>query len=202
MDAATLIPVAGGLSKLGKIGKAVKNAAPLLIKGAAALGLGDAIINTIKKAVSGESFTINDARRIVQGFSGGLALHRTGLKTPGKKMGALRDADVFTIKAKDSSVSNVRLNKKEIESVTSLAPDKQKEKLAEIVLEHVKKSNANTKLTKENVLDSFEAIPTARTKGELSWDPRKWTGEGYQFKAADNFDYNANIRTDRSKLGA
>lgn len=202
LDAATLLPFVGGAAKVGKVAKAIKNAAPLLIKGAAVLGLSDAVVNTIKKAASGESFTINDVRRIVQGFSGGLALHRTGLKTPGKKAGALRDADAFTIKAKDKNVANVRLNKKEIESVTSLAPDKQKEKLAEIVLEHVKKGNANTTLTKETVLDAFEAVPTARIRGELTWNPRKWTGEGYQFKAADTFDYNANTRTDRSRLGA
>lgn len=164
---ATLIPFAGGAAKLGKVGKAIKNAAPLLIKGAAALGLSDAVVNTVKKIASGESFTINDARRIVQGFSGGLTLHRTGLKTPGKVKTEMVDANSLILKSKNNSVGNVRLNKQELESVRKLSADKQKEKLAEIVLNHVKKSNKNTTLTKDNILDAFD-VPTKTGKGELS----------------------------------
>lgn len=54
MDAATLLPIAGGASKGVKIARSVKKALPLIVKAASVYGLGSAVVNSARKIASGE----------------------------------------------------------------------------------------------------------------------------------------------------
>lgn len=157
LDAGTLIPGIGSAAKVSKIGKMIKKAAPLLIKAASAAGIADATVNTIKKIANGESFTINDVRKIVNGLSAGVALHKTGVLTPGKTTKSMKQH--MDIKPTSSNTPSVRLKKSEMESITKLAPEKQMDALSDLLLNKVKAKAPNTTLTKDTVLQEFN-IPT------------------------------------------
>ena len=135
LDAGTLIPVLGDGLQGAKAVSAMKKAAPVLakaIKTGAIVGVGDAVYNTIDKIAKGESFTISDVRRIINGISGGVTLSRTGLLNQTKHR---VDVDPgLTIKGKpDSGVADIKLSKEQISEVMSAPKAEQMKKLTEVL---------------------------------------------------------------------
>jgi len=78
MDAATLLPFAGGAFKTTKIVKAVKSALPTIIKAASVYGLGSAVVTSAKKIANGEKFTVRDLSNVVNGITAGVGVARAG----------------------------------------------------------------------------------------------------------------------------
>lgn len=135
LDAGTLIPVLGDSLQGKKAISAMKKAAPILakaIKAGAIVGVGDAVYNTIDKIAKGESFTISDVRRIINGVSGGVTLSRTGLLNQTKHR---IDVDPgLTIKGKpDSGIADIKLSKEQIGEIMSAPKAEQMKKLTEIL---------------------------------------------------------------------
>lgn len=135
LDAGTLIPILGDGLQGAKAVRAMKKAAPILakaIKAGAIVGVGDAVYNTIDKIAKGESFTISDVRRIINGISGGVTLGRTGLLNQTKHR---VDVDPgLTIKGKpNSGVADIKLSKEQISEVMSAPKAEQMKKLTEVL---------------------------------------------------------------------
>ena len=135
LDAGTLIPILGDGLQGAKAVRAMKKAAPVLakaIKTGAIVGVGDAVYNTIDKIAKGESFTISDVRRIINGISGGVTLGRTGLLNQTKHR---VDVDPgLTIKGKpNSGVADIKLSKEQISEVMSAPKAEQMKKLTEVL---------------------------------------------------------------------
>lgn len=82
MDAATLIPGLGTITKGAKVTKAIKTAAPILRKAFTALGLGTSL-TALGKVMSGEELTINDWRLLANGLN---AVTGIGRNVAGKKL--------------------------------------------------------------------------------------------------------------------
>lgn len=78
MDAATLLPFAGGAAKAGKLTNAVKSALPVIIKAASVYGLGNAVITSAKKIAKGEKFTVRDVSNVVNGITAGIGVAKSG----------------------------------------------------------------------------------------------------------------------------
>ena len=135
LDVGTLLPVAGDAISGAKAIRAMKKAAPILskaIKAGAIVGIGDAAINTIDKIAKGESFTLSDVRRIINGISGGVTLSRTGLLNQTKHR---VDVDPgLTIKGKpNSGISDIKLSKEQIKEITDVPKAEQMKKLTEVL---------------------------------------------------------------------
>lgn len=135
LDAGTLIPILGDGLQGAKAVRAMKKAAPVLakaIKAGAIVGVGDAVYNTIDKIAKGESFTISDVRRIINGISGGVTLSRTGLLNQTKHR---VDVDPgLTIKGKpDSGIADIKLSKEQIKEITDAPKAEQMKKLTEVL---------------------------------------------------------------------
>ena len=135
LDAGTLIPILGDGLQGQKAIRAMKKAAPVLakaIKAGAIVGVGDAVYNTIDKIAKGESFTISDVRRIINGISGGVTLSRTGLLNQTKHR---VDVDPgLTIKGKpNSGVADIKLSKEQFSEVMSAPKAEQMKKLTEVL---------------------------------------------------------------------
>lgn len=135
LDAGTLIPILGDGLQGQKAIRAMKKAAPVLakaIKAGAIIGVGDAVYNTIDKIAKGESFTISDVRRIINGISGGVTLSRTGLFNQTKHR---VDVDPgLTIKGKpDSGIVDIKLSKEQIKEITDVPKAEQMKKLTEVL---------------------------------------------------------------------
>lgn len=135
LDAGTLIPILGDGLQGAKAVRAMKKAAPILakaIKAGAIVGVGDAVYNTIDKIAKGESFTISDVRRIINGISGGVTLSRTGLLNQTKHRIDINPG--LTIKGKpNSGVADIKLSKEQISEVMSAPKAEQMKKLTEIL---------------------------------------------------------------------
>lgn len=135
LDAGTLIPILGDGLQGQKAIRAMKKAAPVLakaIKAGAIVGVGDAVYNTIDKIAKGESFTISDVRRIINGISGGVTLSRTGLLNQTKHR---VDVDPgLTVKGKpDSGIADIKLSKEQIKEITDVPKAEQMKKLTEVL---------------------------------------------------------------------
>ena len=135
LDAGTLIPILGDSLQGAKAVRAMKRAAPVLakaIKAGAIVGVGDAVYNTIDKIAKGESFTISDVRRIINGISGGVTLSRTGLLNQTKHR---VDVDPgLTVKGKpDSGIADIKLSKEQIKEITDVPKAEQMKKLTEVL---------------------------------------------------------------------
>lgn len=137
LDAGTLIPILGDSLQGVKAIRAMKKAAPVLakaIKTGAIVGVGDAVYNTIDKIAKGESFTISDVRRIINGISGGVTLSRTGLFNQTKHRVDIDPG--LTIKGKpDSGVADIKLSKEQIKEITDAPKAEQMKKLTEVLKE-------------------------------------------------------------------
>jgi hypothetical protein len=152
MDAGTLIPFAGGAAKLGKAGNLIRKAAPTLIKAASLYGLGDAFVNTVKKISSGESFTLDDVRRIVNGVSGGVTLSRTGLMPAVTKT----KSNPEIIKSNKTGEPDIKVD---INAVKKLPKQDQLIELQSQITSKYRAANKNTKLTDDDILKLYD-IPT------------------------------------------
>lgn len=135
LDAGTLIPILGDGLQGKKAISAMKKAAPVLakaIKAGAIVGVGDAVYNTIDKIAKGESFTISDVRRIINGISGGVMLSRTGLLNQTKHR---VDVDLgLTIKGKpNTGVADIKLSKEQIKEIADTPKAEQMKKLTEVL---------------------------------------------------------------------
>lgn len=137
LDAGTLIPILGDGLQGKKAISAMKKAAPILakaIKAGAIVGVGDAVYNTIDKIAKGESFTISDVRRIINGVSGGVTLSRTGLLNQTKHRIDVNPG--LTIKGKpNSGIADINLSKKQISEIMSVPKAEQMKKLTDILKE-------------------------------------------------------------------
>lgn len=112
----------------------MKKAAPLLskaIKAGAIVGVGDAAINTIDKIAKGESFTISDARRLINGISSGVTLKRTGLLTPkGQKT---KVGGGFTVPGKNNA-AGIDISKSDLDDIMKLESSKRADAIEELVI--------------------------------------------------------------------
>lgn len=166
MDAGTLIPFVGGAAKLGKAGKLITKAAPTLIKAASIYGLGDAFVNTVKKISSGESFTLDDVRRIVNGISGGVTLSKTGL---------------LPAVTKDKSKPNIFKSNKtgepdikvDVDAIKKAPKQDQLIELQSQITANYRKANKNTKLSDDDILKLYD-IPT---KKKLNLKKKFWQSD-------------------------
>jgi hypothetical protein len=128
LDAGTLIPILGDGIQGAKAIRAMKKAAPILnkaIKAGAIVGIGDAAINTIDKIAKGESFTLSDVRRIINGVQGGVTLGRSGLlnQTKGKKTTKFENIEI-----KGNGIKGLTLTETEIKSLKGIKdPEKLKD---------------------------------------------------------------------------
>lgn len=78
MDAAVLLPFAGGLAKSAKTVKAIKDALPTIIKAASVYGLGSAIVESANRIAKGEDWTTRDVSNLVNGLTAVTAIARNG----------------------------------------------------------------------------------------------------------------------------
>jgi predicted transcriptional regulator len=107
------------------------------IKAGAIVGVGDAVVNTIDKIAKGESFTISDARRIINGISSGVTLKRTGLLTPKTKDITTPE---LTIKSKNKDLADIKLTENELKQISETASEEQIGKMVKIISERTGKS--------------------------------------------------------------
>lgn len=161
MDLGTLIPVAGDAISGAKAVRTMKKAAPVLakaIKLGAIAGVSDAVYNTIDKIAKGESFTISDVRRIVNGISGGITLGKTGLLN---KTSKTVKSDPGLFKGKNKS-DDIKLSKSEIESISSKPKEDQLLELQSKIVEKYRSKNGSTTKTDEEILALYD-IPTKKS---------------------------------------
>jgi hypothetical protein len=141
LDLGTSLPVFGDILSGKKAIKGIKKAAPILskaIKAGAIVGIGDAVVNTIDAIAKGESFTISDMRRIINGISGATTIKRTGLLSPrGKKVDVVPE---LTIKGKKEGIADITLSKGEMSDILSKDSNKQMEELTNLLARKTNKS--------------------------------------------------------------
>ena len=179
----TTIPGAGGVAKSTKVIKAMKKAAPLLqkaIKLGAIAGVSDAVYNTIDKIVKGESFTISDVRRIVNGVSGGITLGKTGVLNKATKT-VKTDAGIFTGK---SGAPDIKLSKADIEAISNKPKGDQLIELQSKIVDAYRLKKPNTTKTDDQILDLYDIA----TKKSLDAKLKFWNSsieEVPQFKNSE-----------------
>ena len=78
MDAATLIPFAGGVANGAKVVRAVKKSLPTIIKAASVYGLGAGVVDAANKIASGQKFTVRDVDMVVNALTAGVGLGKSG----------------------------------------------------------------------------------------------------------------------------
>lgn len=165
MDLGTLIPVAGDYLSSTKAIKAMKKAAPLLEKAirlGAIAGVSDAVYNTVDKIAKGESFTISDVRRIVNGVSGAATLGKTGLRNKTTKK-VETDPGMFTGKAKGKTKAlDIKLEKSEIDEILKKPKEDQLIALQTKIAEKYRAARKRTKLTDDEILSLYD-IPTKKS---------------------------------------
>lgn len=174
LDAGTLIPILGDGLQGQKAIRAMKKAAPVLakaIKAGAIVGIGDAVYNTIDKIAKGESFTISDVRRIINGISGGVTLSRTGLLSPGSK--TTKTGGGFTVPGK-ANAAGIDLSKSDLDNIMKLESSKRVDALEELVIKKWKAQNPNSGKTDQEISDLFDWDNVFTPKKELQW--RFWKG--------------------------
>ena len=78
MDAATLLPIAGGAANTAKVIRAIKRSLPTIIKAASVYGLGTGVVDAAKKIISGQKFTVRDIDMLVNALTAGIGLGKSG----------------------------------------------------------------------------------------------------------------------------
>lgn len=158
LDAATLIPFAGGAAKAAKIANAIRKSKPLAkainwIAGAAsAMGAGRGIATAYENIVNGDDWTIEDIRTIVNGIRGITNLNN--LRGSAIKKGEVTDSTVGTI-GKDENA--IQITKKEYDDIMALPKDQQAKKMAEYIRSK-KKDLGGPKMTEEEALEEAKKI--------------------------------------------
>ena len=123
-DALSVFTGAGG--KMAKFAKNFPTAAKLLqkaFKAGAIAGVSDAVINSVNKIANGESFTMSDVRRIMNGVAGGVTLSKTGLFSPGKVKKTVTPE--LTVKGKAQGTADVKLTDTELAKIAE-KPEKER----------------------------------------------------------------------------
>lgn len=171
LDAGTLIPILGDGLQGQKAIRAMKKAAPILakaIKTGAIVGVGDAVYNTIDKIAKGESFTISDVRRIINGIQGGITLSRSGLlnQTKGKKTTKFENIEI-----KGNGIKGLTLTEAEIKSLQGI---KDPEKLKDAIVNMWKSQNKKSKLSKAKILEKLDLSEILSTSKRPQW--KFWKG--------------------------
>lgn len=204
LDTGTLIPGIGTGAKVTKAGKAIKKIAPVLIKAASAWGLGDAFVNTVNKISNGESFTINDVRRIVNGIQGGITLNKVGIKNPGKQVTEAGIPETTKLSGgKGKTKLDVELSKAEIEKIQNLPAGEQRKKYEELLFKKalaakkakgLKKTDGDM-LEQDKILDYF-GIDTKTVKTGEFWKPKTWGNKSDvpDFKQEKTVEFNYDRR--------
>lgn len=149
MDAATLLPIAGGVSKGTKIVRSVKKALPLVIKAASVYGLGSAVVNSARKIASGEGWTIRDVDTVVNALTAGVGLSRQGgfgKKTKNVKNTVTEDLSLKPKAGKEGS--ELKLTAEEMKSIDDA------DKLADALFNKAKAGNSG--LTKEQFAETYD----------------------------------------------
>ena len=78
MDAVSLIPVLGDVTKTVQTTNAIRRSLPTILKLIAVAGMGDAAITSAKKIASGEKWTVRDLSIVANAVTSGIALSRMG----------------------------------------------------------------------------------------------------------------------------
>ena len=78
MDAVSLIPVLGDVTKTAKTANVIRRSLPTILKLIAVAGMGDAAITSAKKIASGEKWTVRDLSIVANAVTSGIAMSRMG----------------------------------------------------------------------------------------------------------------------------
>ena len=110
MDAATLLPIVGGLADANKVVKAVKDALPTIIKAASVYGIGSTVVNSAKKIANGEKWTVRDVSILVNGLTAGVGISRQGgLGKSTKTTKTKGYSESFKVGDKDVTLNNEQI---------------------------------------------------------------------------------------------
>lgn len=177
MDAATLLPLLGGVAKSGKLAKGVKAAEPLLkkaakviITGASAWGLGNAVVTSASKIANGEKFTVRDVANVVNGITAGVGIAKSGgLGNPNKKVDVLNDINVKGKSGVEGVANNVKIESAILENVST--PEDLKKAVVSAA-----KSKGDTAVTLENVAERYNLSEfiSGKNKWKPGWKPKNW----------------------------
>ena len=171
MDAATLLPLLGGVAKSGKLAKGVKAAEPLLKKAAKVVitsasvwGLGNAVVSSASKIANGEKFSVRDVANVVNGITAGVGIAKSGgFGRSEKSVSKVKDINIV---GKDGKSLNI--------GADALDGVKTKKDLYDVAFAHAKKENP--KITEDAFTKNFgskldEFINSKWTPG---WKPKDW----------------------------
>lgn len=129
MDAATALPLLGGVVKTGKIAKGIKAATPLLqkaarviITSASAYGLGSAVVISASKIANGEKFTVRDVSNVVNGITAGVGIAKSGGLG---KQNKTTKTEAFKEQTFKVGNTDVKLSSDELDAIAK-APDQAK----------------------------------------------------------------------------
>lgn len=168
MDLGTILPIAGDAISGAKAIRAMKKAAPLLakaIKLGAIVGVSDAVYNTVDKIAKGESFTISDVRRIVNGISGGITLGKTGVLNKATKT---VKTNVGTFAGK-SGAPDIKLSKSDIEAISNKPKEDQLIELQSKVVDAYRTKKPGTTKTDDQILDLYDITTKKSLNAKLKF---------------------------------
>ena len=175
MDAATLLPFAGGLAKDAKVIKSIKNALPTIIKAASVYGLGSAVVESANKIANNESWTTRDVANLINGITAGVGIARSGgFGKSSKKVAKAKDINI-----KGSDGKSLNLRGEDLSEISS------KQELFDLAFKKAKKDNPN--LTEDEFVKNFGPKLEALIKDRWTpgWKPKDWTrtSKSKNFKA-------------------
>ena len=172
MDAATLLPFAGGLAKDIKTITAIKKALPTIIKAASIYGLGSAVVESANKIANNESWTTRDVANLINGLTAITGISRQGLGK-GKKSVTTDAMSVPTRKTNkvDLKGKSIELTSDEVSNIAKLDKAKQSNALDNLLWNKVKEQTGNSNLSKE---DALAAVDRSQfDKDGRNWNPFK-----------------------------
>lgn len=172
MDAATLLPFAGGLAKDIKTITAIKKALPTIIKAASIYGLGSAVVESANKIANNESWTTRDVANLINGLTAITGISRQGLGK-GKKTVTTNSMSVPTRKTNkvDLKGKSIELTSDEVSNIAKLDKAKQSDALDNLLWNKVKEQTGNSNLSKE---DALAAVDRSQfDKDGRNWNPFK-----------------------------
>ena len=153
MDAATLIPFAGGGAHTLKVVNNVKKLLPTIIKAASVYGLGAGVVDAANKIASGQKFTVRDVDMLINALTAGVGLSKSGGFGKTSKKVPVTEGVSLKSKTGDKTLS---LSAKELEGVDT--PEKLFEKLL-----------SKSKLTKEQFGEQYDVSSLLAEK--KTWKP-------------------------------
>ena len=177
LDAATLIPFAGGAAKATKIAKLITESKAIgkavnIIGGiSSGAGAGMGIVAAYNNIVNGDDWTIEDIRTVVNGIRGITNLSR--LKGSAVKKGEVTDNSKGTIGSSDDAI---QITKKEYDDIMALPKDQQANKMAEYIRDNAKNKESLTKQISddeaEKLIKELGDRPTKKGKDQTEFDEK------------------------------